>query len=102
MSLIIDGTNGLTFPDTSNIISHNPSTITAYISGSGTYTTPTNAKYLIVQMVGGGGGGGTGGSGIGGGGGAGGYLIGVISSPAATYSYAVGAAGTGGSSNGGT
>jgi hypothetical protein len=47
--------------------------VTAYTSGSGTYTTPTGAKYLVVQMVGGGGGGaGTGTPGSGGAGGAGG------------------------------
>lgn len=32
--------------------------VTVYTSGSGTYTVPTNAKYLHVQMIGGGGGGG--------------------------------------------
>jgi len=31
--------------------------VTVYTSGSGTYTTPTNAKYLQIKMVGGGGGG---------------------------------------------
>lgn len=31
--------------------------VTVYTSGSSTYTTPTNAKYLIVEGVGGGGGG---------------------------------------------
>lgn len=31
--------------------------VSVFTSGSGTYTTPTNAKYLIVEMVGGGGGG---------------------------------------------
>lgn len=31
--------------------------ITVYTSGSGTYTVPTNARYLVVEMVGGGGGG---------------------------------------------
>jgi hypothetical protein len=37
----------------------NPSpTVTVYTSGSGTYTTPANAKYLQIKMVGGGGGGG--------------------------------------------
>lgn len=35
---------------------------TTYVGGSGTYTTPVGAKYLIVEMVGGGGGGG--GSGV--------------------------------------
>jgi fibronectin-binding autotransporter adhesin len=33
--------------------------VTVYASGSGTYTTPTNALYLVVEMVGGGGGGGS-------------------------------------------
>lgn len=45
-------------------------TITAYTSGSGTFTTAANVKYLVVEMVGGGGGGGGGNSG--GAGGAGG------------------------------
>ena len=31
--------------------------VTVYASGSGTYTTPANAKYIVVEMVGGGGGG---------------------------------------------
>ena len=31
--------------------------VTSYTSGSGTYTVPTGAKYLIVELVGGGGGG---------------------------------------------
>jgi len=39
--------------------------VTVYTSGSGTYTTPSGAKWLQIQMVGGGGGGG--GSGAGGG-----------------------------------
>jgi hypothetical protein len=37
--------------------------VTTYASGSGTYTTPANARYLIVEMVGGGGGGSGGGTG---------------------------------------
>ena len=45
-------------------------TIQRFTSGSGTYTTPANVKYIKVKMVGGGGGGA--GSGTGGGGGAGG------------------------------
>lgn len=36
--------------------------VTIYTSGSGTYTTPAGAKYLIVEMVGAGGGGGGGGT----------------------------------------
>jgi len=44
--------------------------VTKYTSGSGTYTTPTNCKYLYIKMVGaGGGGGGSGGGGQGGTGG---------------------------------
>jgi hypothetical protein len=67
--------------------------ITVYTSGSGTYTVPTNAKYVTVKMVGGGGnGGGSTGTTAGGGGGAGGYLEGIITSLSSTYSYAVGAA----------
>jgi hypothetical protein len=71
MTTIIDGTNGitlsgsanqLTFNDSSTQISHAVPQVTTYTSGSGTYTTPTNAKYLTVQMVGGGGGGGGGGN----------------------------------------
>lgn len=31
--------------------------VTVYASGSGTYTTPANTKYIVVEMVGGGGGG---------------------------------------------
>lgn len=39
-------------------ISGNPPQVTVLTSGTGTYTTPTNASYLVVEMVGGGGGGG--------------------------------------------
>ena len=75
---------------------------TQYTSGSGTYTTPAGAKYLIVKMVGGGGGGGnSSATTVGGGGGSGGYLEGLITSPLASYSYAVGEGGSGGT-NGGT
>jgi len=35
-----------------------PPAVTQLTSGSGTYTTPTNALYLVVEMIGGGGGGG--------------------------------------------
>jgi len=57
MSMIIDGTSGLTFNDGSTKISNSVPQVTTYTSGSGTYTTPTNAKYLYIKMVGGGGGG---------------------------------------------
>jgi len=36
--------------------------VTVYTSGSGTYTTPANCAYLLIEMVGGGGGGGYSGS----------------------------------------
>ncbi len=38
-------------------------TVQRFTSGSGTYTTPANVKYIVVQMVGGGGGGGGGNNG---------------------------------------
>ena len=54
-------------------VSGNPPQFTKLTSGTGTYTTPTGATYLTVEMVGGGGGGGgsntTGGSSAGGNGG---------------------------------
>ena len=56
---------------TSPIITGSNPQVTVYTSGSGTYTTPTNCRYLQVKMVGGGGGGSGGGNG-GGNGGAGG------------------------------
>src|SRR5437016_5111773 len=67
-------------------------------SGSGTYNTPAGALYLTVTMAGGGGGGGGAASGglvalNGAGGGGGGSLYSLITSPAASYSYAVGAGG---------
>lgn len=66
-------------------------TVQKFLSGSGTYTLPANVKYIRVKMVAGGGTGGTGTTS--GGGGAGGYQEFVINTPAATYSYGVGAAG---------
>ena len=47
---------------TSPIIIGSTPQITVYTSGSGTYTVPTNARYLQVKMVGGGGGGSGGGA----------------------------------------
>ena len=84
----------LQFADGSTQVSHAVPQVTTYASGSGTYTVPTNAKYLTVRMIGGGGaGGGSTGTTAGGGGGAGGYLEGLITSLSSTYSYAVGAGG---------
>jgi hypothetical protein len=57
---------------TSPIITGSTPQVTTYGSGSGTYTTPANARYLIVEMIGGGGGGSGGGTGTFHAGGAGG------------------------------
>ena len=62
---------GFKFPDGTTKQSNASPTVTSYTSGSGTYTTPANCKFLIVKMVGGGGGGSGSGS-TGGAGGAGG------------------------------
>ena len=43
---------------TSPVITGSVPQVTVYTSGSGTYTTPTNARYIYVRLVGGGGGGG--------------------------------------------
>lgn len=72
--------------------------LTVYTSGSGTYTTPVGAKYLIVECIGGGGGGGgngTANASYGGGGGGGGYFLKQFNNPDASYSYSVGAGGIG-------
>ena len=50
--------NTITFGDGSTIVSHAVPQVTVLTSGSGTYTTPTNCKFLFVKMVGGGGSGG--------------------------------------------
>lgn len=69
------------------------------LTGSGTYTTPSDVKSIKVTMVGGGGSGcgcsatSTSQTFAGSGGGAGAGLIALISSPAATYAYSVGAGG---------
>jgi hypothetical protein len=90
------GANTITVPNVTGTLALSvPPTITIYTSGSGTYTTPANAKWLHIRMVGGGGNGGTSAPTVtaGGGGGAGGYLEGLITTVSSTYSYAVGAAG---------
>ena len=56
MTVTIDGSAGITFPDNTVKYGNIPQT-TTYTSGSGTYTTPTGAKYLTVVMAGGGAGG---------------------------------------------
>lgn len=81
-------------------------------AGSGTYTVPVGAVALMVELLGGGGGGGGatsagGGAKVASGASSGAYIIGIITTLAASYSYTVGAAGAGGSagadgSSGGT
>lgn len=73
--------------------------VNVYITGSGTYTTPAGAYALLVECVGGGGQGGgsntaAASAATGGGGGGGSYSRKYISSPAASYAYAVGAGGS--------
>jgi microcystin-dependent protein len=66
-------------------------TIQKFLSGSGTYTTPANASYIKIRMVGGGGNGGASALSVSSsGGGAGGYVEKIISLPSPTYSYVVG------------
>ncbi len=78
----------------SPIITGSAPQVTVLTSGSGTYTVPANTRWLEVKMIGGGGNGGAStGTTAGGGGGAGGYVEGLVTSSAASYSYAVGAAG---------
>lgn len=70
-----------------------------FSSGSGTYTPTAGVSYIIVEAVGGGGGGGRAASStVGWGGNGGGYL--KVKFAVGTYSYSVGAAGTGSSTNG--
>jgi hypothetical protein len=72
-----------------------------FAAGSGTYTTPAGCRAILVEVVGGGGAGGgcpgtsAGNQSAGGGGGGGGYSLALIQNPAASYSYTVGAGGTG-------
>jgi hypothetical protein len=66
----VAGTNTLTLPNVTGTLALSAAApnVTTYTSGSGTYTTPTGARWLQVKMVGAGGGGG----GCGAGGGTGG------------------------------
>lgn len=76
-------------------------TVQKLASGTGTYTTPAGVFYLEVTMVGAGGGGGANSSsGTACGGGAGAKIETLITAPASTIAYGVGAAGTGGVSAG--
>ncbi len=75
----------------------------SFFGGGGQYNTGTGAGNPAATNSGSGGAGGLSGSGTygGGGGGAGGYARGLITSPTASYAYAVGAAGSGGSAGSG-
>lgn len=68
-------------------------TYTTYTSGSGTYSSPAGCSFIIVDMCGAGSGGGCGAAITGGGGGGGGYA--KVKMVPGTYSYSVGAAGSG-------
>ncbi len=87
-----------------NCISKALRSFQVFTSGTAaTYTTPANVNTIFVELVGGGGGGGGsagGASGLATGapGGGGGYAALLVSSPAATYTYTVGAAGAAGAS----
>lgn len=98
-TLTLTGTDGVTVP-------FGTRTRQTFTSGSGTYTTPANVKYILVRMVGGGGGGGGGGTGAPTAGGAGGN---TTFSTATAGGGGGGAAaalatgrGTGGTASGGT
>lgn len=56
-----DGSGGVTWED--QLSAPQSPTFQIFTSGSGTYNTPLNVKYIIVKMVGGGGGGGGAGTG---------------------------------------
>lgn len=80
------------------------SNITRYsTAGSGTYNKPANVKKLLIRAIGGGGGGAGdyGDFGAGGGGGSGAFTEILLTSPASSYAYTVGAAGAAGAGSGG-
>jgi hypothetical protein len=86
--------------DTSSVYGQAAPAVTVYTSGSGTYTVPTNAKYLTVRMIGGGGGGagaGTGSSaGSGGAGGTSTFGTSLLTAPGAPGGYNGSVSGNGG------
>ncbi|MGL5112692.1 MAG: hypothetical protein ACRC6O_08650 [Flavobacterium sp.] len=73
----------------------------AVLTGSGTYSSPVGASYLIVEMTGGGGGGGKQAGSNSGGGGCGSTYF-KLRVPIGSYSYSVGSGGAGGSAGGDT
>jgi hypothetical protein len=93
----------LTLPDiTGTLAIYSAPQITVYTSSSGTYTTPTGAKFLQVRMVGGGGGGGSTTGGAGGAGGASTFGSSFLTSNGgAAGSTATGGVAAGGTASGG-
>jgi len=106
----VAGTVTVTLPSTSGTMLTTASTInsvpqvTVYTTSSGTYTVPTNCRYLQVRMAGGGGGGAGGGSGSPGAGGSGGSTTfgtslltctaGAGGTPAQASTHSIGGLGT--------
>lgn len=97
-SQVVDFTNGI---QVNSINAYALKTI-SYKTGSGTYTPPSKVRAIYVEAVGGGGGGGgvdgqgAGTAGAARSGGGGGYCAKFITSLAASYTFAVGAGGSGG------
>ena len=85
----VAGTPTLTLPTLTGTVGLATRTVQVFTSGSGTYTTPTGCKSILVRLVGGGGGGGAATTNNGAGGGA------------TTFSTLTGAGGGGGLAGGG-
>lgn len=85
----------------SNTVSGAVPQITVYTSGTGTYTTPSGAKYLIVQMVGAGAGGSGGGTSGGAGGNGGNSTFGSSLTANGGNGSSTPASGDGGTATGG-
>lgn len=99
VTVVTIGTAAGTWDSQYSVTSTHPTTQT--LTAGTTYTTPSGATFLKITVVGpGGGGGGTASAaataGSGGGGGGGGVSIAYITSPSASYTYAVGSGGAGG------
>jgi hypothetical protein len=103
MPIVLDGTTGIATPAAVIGNGYYLKGVTYLTSGTAaTYTTPVGVRAIEVEVIGaGGGGGGTDGtdtasSGAGGTGGGGGWSRALITSVSASYTYTVGAGGTGG------